>query len=261
MRRIASFNEGAFSSRDNVGCEHRSEPVSGSFPQANLKAGVDETQNLELAVTWALEFRRQYMRGISFALRQIDHLRVIAFGYSPERWDGLFQSGSYDRLESVPERAHYSLIVGHCDVLGAESILDVGCGQGVLAGRLKRAQYNRYVGLDISPTAIDQARQMLPDPRNTYLATDAEKFSMAEQFDLIVFNESLYYFEDPVAMVKQYLEFLRPDGHLSISMCKSARSRLIWKLLDAHLTTIEPVDVNYKGGGSWTVKLMQPSLV
>lgn len=39
VSRIASFSEGAFSNRDGVGCEHRFAPVSGSRPQASLKAG------------------------------------------------------------------------------------------------------------------------------------------------------------------------------------------------------------------------------
>src|SRR4051794_15300099 len=39
VRRITSFSEGAFSSRDRVGCEHKSAPESGSRPQANLNAG------------------------------------------------------------------------------------------------------------------------------------------------------------------------------------------------------------------------------
>ncbi len=134
------------------------------------------------------------MRGIGLAQRYLDHLRMRFFGYVPERfrpaqWDRMFESGDYDRLNSVPERARYSLIVGHCDILDAHRILDVGCGQGVLAKRLNRIGYERYVGFDISQTAIDQAKRALPDPRNTYLVGDATRFETADRFDLIVFNE------------------------------------------------------------------------
>src|SRR5207244_1352153 len=37
--RMRSRNEGAFSQRETVGCEHRSMPVSGSRPQASLNVG------------------------------------------------------------------------------------------------------------------------------------------------------------------------------------------------------------------------------
>jgi hypothetical protein len=36
---MISRNVGAFSQREMVGCEQRSPPVSGSRPQASLKAG------------------------------------------------------------------------------------------------------------------------------------------------------------------------------------------------------------------------------
>ena len=41
VRRIASRSRGEFSSRDSVGWEHKSRPVSGSRPQASLNAGSD----------------------------------------------------------------------------------------------------------------------------------------------------------------------------------------------------------------------------
>ena len=50
MRRITSQRRGAFSSRDRVGCEHRSPPVSGSRSQASLRrdrcAGHRDRRNL-----------------------------------------------------------------------------------------------------------------------------------------------------------------------------------------------------------------------
>jgi len=202
------------------------------------------------------------MRGIGFVLRHLNTLRILASGYVPERigateWERLFESGSYDRLDSIPERARYSLIVGQCDVLGVRSILDVGCGQGVLAKRLNRVTYDRYVGIDISQTAIAQARRELPDPRNTYLVSDADAFDTADRFDLLVFNECLYYMEDPASVVRRYLAFLRPGGHVSISMYHTIRSRAVWKLLTM-LTTVEAVQVKYQKHATWTVKLMRP---
>jgi len=194
--------------------------------------------------------------------RHLNNLRILALGYAPERiqapeWERLFESGSYERLESIPERARYSLIVGQCDVLGVRSILDVGCGQGVLAKRLNRVNYDRYVGVDISQTAVAQARLALPDPRNTYLVSDADSFATAERFDLIVFNECLYYMTDPAAVLRHYLQFLQPGGHVSISMYHTVRSRAVWRLLTM-LDTVEAVQIKYQRHATWTVKLLRP---
>jgi len=203
------------------------------------------------------------MRGVGLSLRYFTYLRLLAFGYLPERfrpteWDQLFETGAYDRLSAVWERGRYSLIVGHRDVLGLRSILDVGCGQGVLAERLQRTGYERYVGLDISQAAIQQARREQPDPRNSWLVADATTFETETRFDLIVFNECLYYMEDPAALVRHYVRFLAPGGWIIVSMHDRIRTRTVWPLLGM-LTTVEANQISSKGRASWTVKLMQPA--
>jgi 2-polyprenyl-3-methyl-5-hydroxy-6-metoxy-1,4-benzoquinol methylase len=204
------------------------------------------------------------MRGIGLAMRYFNNLRILALGYAPERirrvqWEESFESGSYERLESIPERARYSLIVGHCDVLNVRSILDVGCGQGVLAKRLARVGYERYLGYDLSETAIDQARRNVPDPRNGFVTGEADGFETPAQFDLIVFNECLYYLDDPAAVMRRHLRFLAPGGHVTVSMHDTLRSRALWPVLSM-LTAIDSVEVRFEGHASWTVKLMRPAV-
>ena len=207
-------------------------------------------------------YRGMGMRGIGFALRHLNNLRILALGYAPERfrpeqWEEAFESGSYDRLESIPERARYSLIVGHCDVLNVRSILDVGCGQGVLAKRLGRVGYERYLGYDLSETAIGQARRDLPDQRNTYVVATADRFETEARFDLIVFNECLYYMDDPAAVMRRHLRFLAPGGHVTVSMYDTLRSRSLWPVLNM-LSAVEAVEIRFETTARWTVKLMRP---
>jgi 2-polyprenyl-3-methyl-5-hydroxy-6-metoxy-1,4-benzoquinol methylase len=203
------------------------------------------------------------MRGVGFVIHHLTNLLTPLVGFVPERvglaeWERRFRSGDYDRLASASERARYSLIAGHCDALDVRSVLDVGCGQGVLADRLKRVAYRRYVGFDLSEMAIDQARRTVPDARNTYLVSDANTFEAEERFDLLVFNECLYHFEDPAAVVGRHLKFLAPGGHVSISMYDTIRSRAVWSLLDM-LAAVDAVKVSCEGHASWTVKLMAPA--
>jgi 2-polyprenyl-3-methyl-5-hydroxy-6-metoxy-1,4-benzoquinol methylase len=203
------------------------------------------------------------MRGARRLKLYVEKLRILTTGYVPERiepaeFDRSFGSGAYDRLEGATERARFSLIVGHRDVLDAARILDVGCGQGVLAKRLSRAPYERYVGLDISQVAIDQAQRAVPDARNCYVVSDMMTFTSEEKFDLIVFNECLYHMEDPAAAVRHCLRFLGPEGHVSISMYETMRSRAVWRLLDM-LETVESTEIVQRQGPRWTVKLMRPA--
>jgi SAM-dependent methyltransferase len=71
------------------------------------------------------------------------------------------------------------------------------------------------VGLDLADAAIRRAAERIS--ARTSRAPMAERES-DERFDVIVFNECLYYFDDPVALVRKYERFLRDDGVFIVSM-------------------------------------------
>jgi ubiquinone/menaquinone biosynthesis C-methylase UbiE len=72
------------------------------------------------------------------------------------------------------------------------SLLEVGCGAGILLSRLDPALIAHYVGLDVSSLALDEAR--ITYPNGNFVHSYAEAFSSdANSFDVIIFNESIYY--------------------------------------------------------------------
>jgi len=205
------------------------------------------------------------MRGPGFLVKHITNARILAFGYSGERvsnddWERLYSSGSWKRLETAAEAGRYSIIVGYCEVLQKKSILDVACGHGVLAERLKRLNYEKYLGIDVSAVAINEASTGHPDDRNRYLVAQAEEFSTDEHFDVIIFNECINYFDDPIAVVTRYLPFLNPSGHVLVSMYDTVRSRAAWKLLERAMSPADSFNIAHMSSLSWTVKLMVPLL-
>jgi 2-polyprenyl-3-methyl-5-hydroxy-6-metoxy-1,4-benzoquinol methylase len=112
-------------------------------------------------------------------------------------------------------------------VPGAKSLLDVGCA----SGSLHRAADDpglRYVGVDISATAITQGKQLSPSAE-FHLSPLAE-YEPPEQFDIIVMNEVLYYMSATTAaeQVRRYAHHLRPDGGIIISMKHDPKSEAIF---------------------------------
>lgn len=203
------------------------------------------------------------MRGVGFALKHFSNMRILIGDDVPDRvqqkeWNQLFESGAYERLRSAPDRPRYSLILGHCELVEAQNILDVGCGQGVLAARLGDMSYSRYLGVDISAVAIEQARTAVPDARNACVVADATMFQPDGVFDLIIFNECLNYMSDPAGVIRHYMKFLNFRGHISISMYDTVRSRAIWRTLSM-LTSMESVYIKVENfRATWTAKLMAP---
>ena len=63
--RAISIREGAFSSRDMVGCEHKGAPVSGSRPTASLNIGSSRKLSQSSASSYPDAIRNIRSRSIS----------------------------------------------------------------------------------------------------------------------------------------------------------------------------------------------------
>jgi 2-polyprenyl-3-methyl-5-hydroxy-6-metoxy-1,4-benzoquinol methylase len=143
----------------------------------------------------------------------------------------------------------YWTLIGYMDAFkrGGE-YLDVGCGDGVLFERFKPLGYQRYVGIDISHVAIEKLR-LHNDDRTNFTQADGDVHEAAGRFDVIIFNESLYYLRDPVRSLERYAQSLKPGGCIIVSTyTASRRSRAVlreakrgFEVLDEAKTTQGPM--------------------
>jgi 2-polyprenyl-3-methyl-5-hydroxy-6-metoxy-1,4-benzoquinol methylase len=132
--------------------------------------------------------------------------------------------------------------------------LDVGCGEGILQ-ELLSSQYSRYVGIDIAAEAIRRAT-LKQDEKTIFVTADASKYTPDEQFDIIIFNECLYYFEDPLSIMRRYERFLKEDGIFIVSMYILEKNLGIWRMLEAEYAVMDEVQVSHKSGISWIIKVI-----
>ncbi|MGW4536087.1 class I SAM-dependent methyltransferase [Nocardia sp. NPDC004340] len=100
-------------------------------------------------------------------------------------------------------------------VSGAENVLDVGCGEGMLARRIRRSGAT-VTGIDPDPASIALAREQSPDDDITYLEADflAHPFP-PESFDGIVSVAALHHI-DTVEALTRMRTLLRPGGTLAV---------------------------------------------
>ena len=175
-----------------------------------------------------------------------------------DSWDDQYSRGGWDYLSSLSERSHYSVIVGYGSYLKADaSILDVGCGHGVLHDCWLPLGYRRYVGVDVSDVAVNALRQR-DLPAASFVAADAETYEPTEQFDVVVFNESITYFTDPSGGFTKYVAALAPDGIVIVSChLRSARARAILKDLKQTWPVLDETEVR-QGDNSWQCVVFKP---
>lgn len=184
----------------------------------------------------------------------------------PDRWKDEYQGGTWERLNRIEELAHYSAIVGYCHYLKpGGAILDLGCGNGILRQRLAQDQYSRYVGVDFSEDAIEQARATA-DAKSSFFVADIQTFETDELFDVLVFNECLYYLPDPLGTMRRYGRNLAADPVLIVSMFREKptmkpwqkQTPRVWSMLDRHYETIDQIHLRHGSGQKWIVRAMKP---
>jgi len=179
---------------------------------------------------------------------------------SAQTWEAQYAAGRWDFLAQLSELARFSVLAGYIwHLKPGGAVLDTGCGQGVLLSRLPRSAYSRYVGIDVSGSAIAVAQAQQND-RSSFLVADCEDYSPAERFDVIVFNEVLCCLRDPLRTVERYTHSLDAGGLLLVSMCTAARgsATILWQLKRAY-ATVDEVRVAHTGRKvSWVCTALRP---
>jgi 2-polyprenyl-3-methyl-5-hydroxy-6-metoxy-1,4-benzoquinol methylase len=171
-------------------------------------------------------------------------------------WEKRYKDGAWDRIRTIEELSRYSLIVGYVHFLKkAGTILDVGCGEGILHERLFESHYSRYLGIDVSTVAIGRVADK-NNQKHQFLVAKIEDFRTDEKFDVIVFNESLYYMEEPLKTLRHYEGFLSKNGVFIVSMHKTTETWKIWKQIGKHYSIRDAVSVSNAKGTCWIIKVL-----
>jgi SAM-dependent methyltransferase len=166
-------------------------------------------------------------------------------------WDREYSRGVLDVYGAMRELARYSVLIGYLRARPSPpSVLDIGCGIGLLAQRLGEGDVASYVGIDPSEVAIDEARRSLERPGMTFLV-GAEPSERLGSFDVVVCNEVLYYVDDVEALMEQVRACLRPGGWLLTSILRHSGDVALHRLLDRRFERVDAVTVrSHEGPGS-----------
>jgi SAM-dependent methyltransferase len=209
---------------------------------------------------YKLLFGRRFPGAVRLAARIHAWEKATGRGDAPaakEVWEAQYGSGGWELMRRLDELARYSVIAGYLRHLKpGGSVLDVGCGEGLLADHLRPFGYARYLGVDLSETAVRQAAGRA-DARTSFLAADAEAWAPAQRWDAIVLNESIYYFRDPLGTVRRYEEFLEDGGVFLVSTFRSRRADAIARRLRERYRLLEETAVSNRKG-TWVIRVLAP---
>lgn len=92
-------------------------------------------------------------------------------------------------------------------------VLDLGCGSGWTSHFYALAGYG-VTGVDISSDAVKAAKQRFvrPDLKLAYQCTDYDRLAYTNEFDAVVFFDSLHHSEDELDGITAAYKALKPGG-------------------------------------------------
>lgn len=126
------------------------------------------------------------------------------------KWD----PADYQKSSSAQYNWAMALIAG-LKLVGEESILDMGCGDGRVTAHLAGLVPDGSVlGIDLSAEMIRFAAEKYADrPNLSFQVGDASDLHFTEQFDLVVSFACLHWIADHVPVLKGVQGSLVPGGH------------------------------------------------
>ncbi|MGN5380944.1 class I SAM-dependent methyltransferase [Streptomyces lasalocidi] len=178
-------------------------------------------------------------------------------------WDREYLSGRWDYLVGPAEQARYIELVRHIESNRAQTVLDVGCGSGILRKFLGEPFQGRYVGVDWAHSALVDCTRTRDD---LFICADATRLPFRAKFHAVVLSEVLYYLDDPIGVIDYLLNYVQSNGHLLISLYRPPLDRHpkwyeLIHMIDAHLrdaANAEHCMVTGGGSRSWVLHILSP---
>lgn len=130
-------------------------------------------------------------------------------------WDKEFSGTKWDFIDNTASDCIYSHLEKFAN---GGSILDLGCGPGNTANEVTPGSYQRYVGVDISESALAKAVQRTRESgrgdKNSFVNSDFLGYMPTQDFDVILFRESMYHvpYGQVLEILGKYSKHLKKSG-------------------------------------------------
>jgi SAM-dependent methyltransferase len=152
--------------------------------------------------------------------RTIRFARGFIVSYGPTSikkriWDKEFTGPKWDFIDNTAGDCVYPYLDKYAK---NGSILDLGCGPGNTANELNADVYQSYAGVDISEAALAKAVKRTQENgrtgKNTFVNSDFLAYQPTQDFDIILFRESLYHvpYGQVLPILKKFSKHLKSDG-------------------------------------------------
>lgn len=138
----------------------------------------------------------------------------------PDRWFFDVWSRFYDAplVQRLTYRPEQDAVLRGLARVGPGRVLDIGCGTGLLAGRICRELPGaEVVGCDFSRGMLERAGENAPGAALARGSAVALPFR-DESFRAVVSTEAFHWFPDQPAALREFFRVLEPGGRMLVSL-------------------------------------------
>ncbi|WP_199611865.1 bifunctional 2-polyprenyl-6-hydroxyphenol methylase/3-demethylubiquinol 3-O-methyltransferase UbiG [Flocculibacter collagenilyticus] len=163
----------------------------------------------------------------------VDLTEIAKFESIASRWWDL--DGEFKPLHEInPLRLDF--IADNCNGLFDKTILDVGCGGGILAESMAKLGAN-VTGIDMGEEPLQVARLhgLEANVKVSYEKTTAEEFAIEhpEQFDVVTCMEMLEHVPYPEQIIQSCASLVKPGGKVFFSTLNKTLKSYLFAIVGA----------------------------
>jgi 2-polyprenyl-6-hydroxyphenyl methylase/3-demethylubiquinone-9 3-methyltransferase len=153
----------------------------------------------------------------SIQTQNVDPAEIEKFSLLASRWWDV--NGEFKPLHEInPLRTDF--IIQHCEGLFEKTVVDVGCGGGILAEAMAR-HGAKVSAIDMAADSLEVAKLHGLESKLSvdYGLTTVEQFAEqhSQQFDVVTCMEMLEHVPDPASVVNACAKLVKPGGHVFFS--------------------------------------------
>lgn len=158
------------------------------------------------------------------------HTHIIRYIIAQKRMHHEFDGERY-KLASKHQKEWGTKIISNLNLKGDETILDLGCGDGVLTKQIASlVPKGRAVGIDSSEGMISTAKEL--EGRNlSFQKMDIDLIEFKEQFDIIFSNATLHWIKDHKKLLKNCYSALKPGGSIRFNFAGQGNCSNFYKVI------------------------------
>jgi len=134
---------------------------------------------------------------------------------------GFYPTGKADIPEKEAQILHQDLVAKNLDLKENQTVLDAGCGQGVVSTYLAKKFGSKIFGITLVPFEVERAQERAKSlgvqGKTKYQVMDYSSTNFPDNyFDAIYTTETLSHSPDISKTLKEFFRILKPGGKIAL---------------------------------------------